>query len=138
MELVLSRWREEWNRFARQKPGRRFFERYERRRHDRAGRPWWRRAISIVLGILLLLVGAFFAVAPGPAVVFFALGGLLIANESAAAARALDWIDRLIAPLLRWVSRRWNRLSPRTRRILQVVIILWTAVGLVAGLILLR
>lgn len=112
-------------------------ERYERRRHHR-GRSWWRKALNLAGGVLLLLVGAFFAVAPGPAVVFFALGGLLLAKESRSAARTLDWIDRLIEPVITWAGARWRRLSPRVRRVAAGCLVVWTVGAIVLGLAMLR
>lgn len=70
-------------------------------------------------------MGAVLTVAPGPALVFFFFGGVLIANESRTTARGLDWIDVRIAPLRRRIHRQWRRLSPRMRRV--------TLAGMTAG-----
>jgi len=133
-----SSWKQEWKTFAAQDPGRRFRNRHERLHSGRAGRPWWRRALNFGGGVVLLAVGVFFAIAPGPAVVFFALGGLMIANESHAAARGLDAIDVWIAPLLQWAGRRWRKLSPTGRRVATGCMISFSVAALVAGIFFMR
>lgn len=138
MGHLISRWKQEWHRFSDQPAGRRFEDRYERRRSRRAGSSLWRKALNIGGGILLLLVGAFFAVAPGPAVVFFALGGLLIAKESRLAARFLDWIDRRLEPVIAWVVRRWKRLTPLTQRVVKGCAVVWTVAAVALGVVFLR
>ena len=131
-------WKQEWKNFAAQDPGRRFRQRHERIHSVRGGRPWWRRALNLGGGALLLAIGVFFAIAPGPAVVFFALGGLLIANESHAAARALDAIDVGIAPVLQWLRRQWRKLSPTGRRVATGCMISCSVAAIVVGIFLVR
>ncbi len=133
-----SRWTQEWRRFAQQPPGRRFQDRYERRRARRAKSSLWRKILNIGGGILLLLVGAFFAVAPGPAFVFFGFGGILIAKESRVAARFLDWIDRKIEPVIGWLGVRWRRLTPVTQRVVKGCLVAWTVAAVVVSVVFLR
>lgn len=134
----MSGWKAQWKHFAAQPPGRRFRERYQRRRESRSGRGWCAKILSIVGGIVCLAIGAVLTVAPGPAVVFFALGGILIANESRGAARALDWIDVKLAPLIAWVQRQWERLSPVTRRVATGCMIGGGLAAFVAGIVIIR
>jgi hypothetical protein len=81
-------------------PGRRFQERYRRKRLKK-GSVLKRGAIA-VCGALLTLVGLFFLVVPGPGIPILVLGLALIAQESASAAR---FLDRAELRLRRW----WRR-----------------------------
>lgn len=77
-----------WHDFADSEPGHRFEERYRRRRkaeHSRA-----KPIVGMAAGILLLTVGLFLAVAPGPGILFLVAGAALIAQEWLMVARALD------------------------------------------------
>lgn len=116
MAAGIGKWKQEWRRFAQQPPGRRFRERHERRKDKSRQRPWWRRALNLLLAAVLFAIGAFLAVAPGPAVLFFVPAGVLLASEFFWAAALLDALDRLITPALQRFHRRWCRLSPAVRR----------------------
>ena len=63
-------------------------------------------------GVLIMGMGLVLLIAPGPGVLFLALGAMLIAQESLSAARFLDWADirlrRLTIRGLR-VWRRWRQ-----------------------------
>lgn len=131
-------WKKEWQEFTAQPPGRRFRERFERRSTSGEPRPWWRKLLNIGIGLVLLAVGAFFAVAPGPAVIFFAVGGLLIAHESYAAAHLLDRIDVLLAPPLGWLQHRWHKLSPAARRLATICAVSGSVITMIAGILIMR
>jgi len=135
---AVSQWKVEWRRFTAQRPGRRFRDRHDRRRKHRANRPWWSRPLNLIGGVVCLAVGAVLAVAPGPAVVFFFLAGILFANESRTTARVLDWIDVRVAPLVAWVGRKWRRLSPRSRRFAVAGMVGGGILCFVAGLFIMR
>ena len=85
--------KESWRRLKASEPGRRFDERYRRRREDGRGR-WDPRRLLYVAGGLLLVVGSLFMgmlpTPPGPGTVTFLLGLGLIAGESRPVARLLD------------------------------------------------
>jgi hypothetical protein len=85
-------------------PGTRFVKRYERRRKENPNLPRWLRISYVILGIGLLLVGVVFAFIPGPAVLFYALGLGLMANES-------KWIARRLDASEVWGRRQWNRMK---------------------------
>lgn len=138
MPKKTSGWKRQWKEFAAERPGRRFRDRYERQAASGGARSWGRRVLYLGGGVVLLAIGAFFAVAPGPAVIFFALGGVMIANGSLTAARLLDRIDVWIAPALRWVQQRWHRLSPATRRITTGCMIGGSVTAMAIGILMLR
>ena len=132
---IAAHWRGEWKRFAAEEPGRRFLRRYEA--HRGAG-AWWAKGLRIAGGVLLFAVGPFFAVAPGPAILFFIPGALLIARESRGAARAMDGLDRLSAPARHALGKRWRRFSPKTRRVLGGLLVASGAATLVASVVVLK
>jgi hypothetical protein len=111
-------WKQKWHAFAAKPPGRRFRERHEQRRGSRRERGWWRPALNLGAGVVLLGVGVFLLVVPGPGIPFLVAGGVLLATESYWAARIADGIDVLLAPAIRWCARRWRALSRGVRRTL--------------------
>jgi hypothetical protein len=99
----------QWKGLRRGAPGRRFQESYRAARRRVA--PVWYRVLSFLLALLALAVGLFFSVMPGPAIVFFALAGGLLAAESLVLARLLDWGEVRLRAVLGWARRRWKRLG---------------------------
>ena len=81
-------------------PGRRFQDRYQRRKESDRGK--LARCAAVFAGIALTIVGVFFLAAPGPGIPILAVGLALIAQESAAAAR---FLDRTEVRLRRWWKR---------------------------------
>jgi hypothetical protein len=102
--------REHWEDLKRGRPGHRFQERYKRARRDEARSGIGKRVVMTVTGLVVLMIGAFFAVMPGPAIPFFLLGGALLATESRVIARAMDWIEVRGRKIVAWGKRRWKRL----------------------------
>ena len=90
----------EWLRFRGAAPGRRFIERYNRKRSRGRGATLG-SVLMIAAGMVVILVGVVFAFIPGPAVLFYFVGGGLLAGEIRFAAKGMDWLE------LR--SRRWWR-----------------------------
>ena len=78
-----------WQELKRGRPGHRFQGRYERHTQGGVLRKW----LVIAGGVLLIVAGVVFLPLPGPGVLIILSGGLLMAEESLAAARALDWIE---------------------------------------------
>lgn len=72
-------------------PGERFQLRYKRQRHARTRTMV--KVLVMLCGMLLVLVGLFFMVVPGPGLPIVALGGAMVANESLVVARLLDAIE---------------------------------------------
>lgn len=82
--------RRSWDALRSDPPGQRFRRHYERRQQeaDRSGNS---RRYLVASG--LILVGVVLVFIPGPAVLFFALAGALLAEVSLPAARTLDWAE---------------------------------------------
>jgi hypothetical protein len=102
--------REHWHDLKRGRPGHRFQDRYKRARRDEAKGGLGKRIAMIVVGVVVLVIGGFFAVVPGPAIPFFLLGGALLATESRAIARVMDWIEVRVRKVVTWGKRHWKRL----------------------------
>jgi hypothetical protein len=86
-----------WDRFASSPPGRRFQDRYRRKRESPRG--GLARCGAVCAGIVLTLAGIFFLAVPGPGIPILAVGLALIAQESRLAAR---FLDRAEVRLRRW------------------------------------
>lgn len=98
-----------WDRFVHTTPGRRFYERYQRRQQARGS--VWKRCAFVAAGILLCLAGVFFLAVPGPGLLILAFGLALIAQESAWLARMLDRAEirlRKLAKRLSCKVRGWR------------------------------
>jgi Putative transmembrane protein (PGPGW) len=93
-----------WDRFVHARPGRRFQDRYRRKRQARASA--WKRCGLVAGGIVLALVGIFFMAVPGPGIPILAIGLALVAQESAAMARLLDRTEIRL-------RRLWKRIRKR-------------------------
>ena len=107
MNLKLKR---QWDVLKRGQPGRRFVERYRtaQRKENRASLV--ARIVRFTMAALAIALGLVFAVIPGPAILFFALAGALLASESKVVARFLDWCEVKIRAVLAWAKRIWKRL----------------------------
>jgi uncharacterized protein (TIGR02611 family) len=115
---VLEKLKQRWHEFEEDTPGQRFQQRYRRRQQAR--RSVWRRALFISGGMLIMAVGLFMFVAPGPGIVTVFIGAGLVAQESLLAARALDWTEVKARKLTAWSFRTWRR-APLAAKILLVL-----------------
>ena len=68
-----------------------------------------RKAVVLAAGVLVVIAGVIALPLPGPGLAIMALGAVLVAEESLAAARALDWLELKLRRL--FASAR-----PRPRR----------------------
>lgn len=117
-----------WSEFKHHPPGRRFQDRYERHKEARATRPWWHFLPIWGGGLVLLAIGMFLSVFPGPGIPFLLLGGGLLASESRPLARLLDWIEVKVRQVIAWAMRCWCWLPIAAR-----VIVVLVAAALGAG-----
>lgn len=99
----------QWHQLKRGSPGHRFQASHAASRNRKS--PIWHRVARFVIAMVALAVGIFFAVMPGPAVVFFALAGALLATESRPLAVAMDWSEVKIRALVHWGRRHWKQLG---------------------------
>ncbi|MBL9213419.1 MAG: hypothetical protein JNL92_23345 [Opitutaceae bacterium] len=99
-----------WKELARGKPGQRFQRRFENQ--SRSGsNTGWRRVMNLVLALACFAVGVVLVFIPGPAVLFFFIGGGLLATESRVVAALLDAAELRIRKFASWVHRQWVNLS---------------------------
>lgn len=118
---MLKALKRKWQELKRGTPGKRFQHAYENARRHRKDTPFWFRILRLGLALAAMVIGVVFAVIPGPAVVFFALGGVLLATESRAVALVLDWIELRLRAIVRWAKRRWDRLNRAGRIVVMMV-----------------
>jgi hypothetical protein len=88
------------------RPGHRFSDRYQTGHKTRTQAGLGiklLRLFRIVLAVLAIAVGVVLVFIPGPAILFFAVAGGLLAAESLAVARFLDRTEL-------WLRSGWNRL----------------------------
>lgn len=121
---MLKRLKESWRRLRAGTPGRRFQQQHSRRQES--GRSPLKKALFVVVGLLLMAVGIFLLFVPGPGLVVLLLGALMVAQQSLLAARALDWAEVRALKLLDPSLRVWRR-SSRALKILVVVFALVVA-----------
>jgi hypothetical protein len=113
--------RDQWRELRRSRPGHRFQDRYARARQEDMECGPGQRIALIAIAFVALLVGAFFAVFPGPAIPFFFIGGGLLASESRVIARFMDWAEVKVRDIIAWARRKWRRL-PTVGRVLVLLL----------------
>ncbi|HRE79908.1 MAG TPA: hypothetical protein PLN52_02610, partial [Opitutaceae bacterium] len=111
MSTARPRLRKQWQAFRRSPPGKRFEQHYRRSRRQRENGSAWVRPLKWVIALLSAIVGVILVFIPGPAVLFFALTGLVLASESKAIARLLDGAEVKARSLMDAVRRRWSRMG---------------------------
>jgi hypothetical protein len=97
----------EWQKFLQSPPGRRFIDRYLRRRQKKSSA--YGRFISIALGIVMLTAGLIMLVVPGPGIVSTLLGLGVLAEQSQLMARAMDWLDLRSRRVAKWLRGFWQQ-----------------------------
>ncbi len=111
------RLRHYWHEFRDAQPGQRFRQRYHRREVERAkGGAQWSRLLLIALACLCILIAIPLMVLPGPAVVFYALAGFLVAGESGWVATFMDRGELQLRRLLNRFRKTKQRRRSRSRR----------------------
>lgn len=117
--MVLKSMKSAWRRLKEAEPGHRFQQEHE---HHRGGeRKRSARIISIGLGLLIIAIGIVALPAPGPGTLVIALGGALLARESHAVARAMDWAEVRLRRVLHWASSTWKHAAPLAKALVIVV-----------------
>ena len=101
-----------WHQFAAVRPGQRFQTHFARRQQTRA-RGLHQKILAIGGGILVMGAGLFFLLTPGPGILIFLVGALLVAEESRTVAWLMDGTDLRLRRLATWVSARWRQRSGR-------------------------
>jgi multisubunit Na+/H+ antiporter MnhG subunit len=89
-------------------PGKRFEEHYHRAHARGKGRSVASRILLLGGALVSFAVGIVLVFIPGPAILFFAITGALLATQSLLVARALDNAELKARALLRPVRRWWR------------------------------
>lgn len=121
------RTRQEWQLFKESEPGRRFQDRYRRRRSDRGDRVDTGTLVNIGIGIALVAAGALMVVFPGPGWLTFVLGVGFFAGEFRPIAHFMDRSELRLTELGRWAWRFWANSSFTARVFIVAAVLLITA-----------
>lgn len=131
--------KQQWHGLQRSAPGHRFQNRYASAQRQRDRVPAWRRLLQLGVAAILAAAGVVFVFIPGPAILFFALAGAMLASESRAVARALDWTELRVRAGWHRATRFWANLSVGGRiALLLLGMALIAAAGFLAWRIFLR
>jgi uncharacterized protein (TIGR02611 family) len=103
--------RRHWREFKESKPGKRFEERYRRRRQGEQGHIVW-RVFLITLGAVIALGSLVLAPLPGPGWITVFIGLMILGGELLPAARLLDWLELRIRKLWQLVLKVWRSSFP--------------------------
>jgi uncharacterized protein (TIGR02611 family) len=99
--------RRHWREFRESKPGRRFEQRYRRRRQGEQGHIVW-RIFLITLGAVIALGSLVLAPLPGPGWITVLIGLMILGGEFLLVARFLDWLEIQLRKLWRLVQKVWR------------------------------
>lgn len=106
---VKQRLKHEWHLLVKSPPGRRFSDRYQRRRRQHA--TTISRAISISIGIACVIAGLIMLFVPGPGTLALLVGIALLAEQSQRMAQALDCLELKLRHAAQWLKRVWRQPS---------------------------
>ena len=101
----------EWRELRQGRPGRRFQDGYEASRRTKNRVTWLGRIVRLGMAVVALALGIILVFIPGPAILFFAIAGGLLAAESRQLARLLDWTEVQIRKVAVYLRARWIKLS---------------------------
>jgi uncharacterized protein (TIGR02611 family) len=107
---MLDGLKKSWRQLKKGKPGERFRRQYYRRKQSSSSTLG--KVLFIIIGLALVAAGLFFLPAPGPGTLILLPGAGLLARESLAAARALDWLELRVRRILAIGLRLWESFSP--------------------------
>jgi multisubunit Na+/H+ antiporter MnhG subunit len=110
MKRMFNSFKRQWSSLRHSRPGHRFQDRYERNQKTKKNQSWVGRILRMAAAAVAFVIGVILVFIPGPAFVFFALAGALVASESLVVARSLDWIEVKIRAVVTWCGRHWKRL----------------------------
>jgi uncharacterized protein (TIGR02611 family) len=117
--MVLKSMKSAWHRLKEAEPGHRFQQEYEH--HKGGSRGKVSRVLSVGVGLLIVAIGIVGLPAPGPGMLVIALGGALLARESRAVARAMDWLEVRLRRVFHWARSAWKHAAPLAKALLVVV-----------------
>lgn len=105
---MIGRFRKAWRHFKALPAGQRFQERYQRGRGKPARSALGHVGLYTTI-LVLAVIGFILVFIPGPAVVFFAAAGMLLAGESLAVAKFFDAGELRARALIAEAKRRWRK-----------------------------
>jgi hypothetical protein len=115
--IMPSNLKAQWKELRDAEPGQRF-QAFHDKQKERS--PKWAGPLYIGGAIVSLAVGVVLAFIPGPAILFFAIAGALLASQSAFVARKLDTAEVRGRRAWKWLKSKWGRGNedepPPTRR----------------------
>jgi hypothetical protein len=111
-----------WEELQGSRPGRRFQDRYKRSQESKDSKGVG-RIFRLLLAIAAVGIGIVLTVFPGPAIVFFFLGGSLLASESLAIARFMDWCELKFRAIYKRGQRLWKKMPFVARAAATIVIV---------------
>jgi sterol desaturase/sphingolipid hydroxylase (fatty acid hydroxylase superfamily) len=126
---LIGRAKRSWQFFLKSKPGDRFQVRYYRRQQSAPGR--LSTIFNIVVGSTLVIVSTLFGWAPGPGLVTFVIGLMMIGGEFLVVARFLDWGEVRLRILAHFVGVVWRSSTIGKALIVLVALILVATFGYV-------
>jgi uncharacterized protein (TIGR02611 family) len=115
---MLENLKQSWRDFVQAPSGKRFQQRFEKQ--QRSQQTIWRKALLIGGGMLVMAIGLFFIIAPGPGLLVIFIGAGLIAQQSLLAARALDWSELQSRKLADWASGVWRHVPLTVKIVLML------------------
>ncbi len=107
--------RRHWEELRRAPAGKRFQQHYERTRRS-GDRRWWPRVVRLVVAAVCVVIGLALSVLPGPAILFFAIAGVLFAAEFEWAAKGLDRGEVWVRKVTRSWRDKWRKRRKSTPR----------------------
>lgn len=116
---MVKKLKQSWRRFKTGSIGWRFQQQFRYR--QQAGHGPLEKALFIGGGSLLMVAGVVFLFIPGPGLLVFLLGGVLVAQQSLLAARILDWMEVHARQLIAWSFGLWRSFSPALKILLVVL-----------------
>ncbi len=103
--------KKQWRALRESRPGERFEDRYRAANRSEKGGRLAGHVVRVALAIVAFAIGVVLTIFPGPAVVFFALAGALMATESRWVAQLLDWTELKLRAIGRALWERWCALT---------------------------
>lgn len=119
--LMLMRVLTSWFRLASGHPGRRFHDFYRYRQMQRGYKLTFAKAVTLLSSLAVIAIGIVLMPLPGPGTGIVALGLALLGSEFEPVARALDWMELKVRPIIMPLKKKWDSIKPMTRLSLSLV-----------------
>ena len=104
-----------WFRLLSGHPGRRFHDFYRHRQMQRGYKLTFAKFAMILCSLAVIAIGVVLMPLPGPGSAIVVLGLALIGSEFEPVARALDWMELKVRPIIMPLKKKWDSIKPTTR-----------------------